>query len=473
MLTLETGSLVLTFSEETGVLHGLKSKITGWDILGAGRGRESESDRGEGDGRENGASERGLSWKILLPLSDELRNNHILGEKQKLSSYEARPGELVLKWDGAASERGGEHDIGVALTVRADGAAAVFAIEIDNRSGYVVENVYCPCLINLAPPEGAKKLSAFFDNYATGCEAPIWPHFQSNIGYFGTDCPTQIPHGMGHPSVPFVLLRAEAQGLCMGVWSGSAERPDADFLNADFLNWIGELRPGYESSIDQRAPEGGSIAGKPAEIRYSALHAPYIQPGERRALAPVALAAYEGGWQDGVDIYKEWRQGWMKPAVAPGWAREPHAWLQPHVNSPEDELRMRFAELPKVAEECLKYGVAAIQLVGWNDGGQDQGNPSHEPDPRLGTFEELRRAIGECQGMGVKIILFAKFIWADRGTKWFRDELKDLACTDPYGDYYLFGGYKYQTGTQLLDINTKRLIPMCFNSDYPARRKRA
>ncbi|MDR1059859.1 MAG: hypothetical protein LBL83_01310, partial [Clostridiales bacterium] len=230
-----------------------------------------------------------------------------MGEKQKLSSYEARPGELVLRWDGVASERGGEHGIGVALTVRADGAAAVFAIEIDNRSGYVVENVYCPCLINLAPPEGAKKLSAFFVNYATGCETPIWPHFHSNIGYYGTDYPTQIPHGQGNPAVPFMLLRAEAQGLYMGVWSGSAE----------CLNWIGELRPGYESSIDQRAPEGGSIAGKPAEIRYSALHAPYIQPGERRALAPVALAAYEGGWQAGVDIYKEWRQGWMKPAVAP------------------------------------------------------------------------------------------------------------------------------------------------------------
>jgi hypothetical protein len=126
---------------------------------------------------------------------------------------------------------------------------------------------------------------------------------------------------------------------------------------------------------------------------------------------------------------------------------------------------MRFTELPKVAEECKKHGVAAIQLVGWNDGGQDQGNPSHSPDPRLGTFEELKEAIAKCHGIGVKIILFTKFVWGDRGTDWFRKELIDLAVTDPYGDYYMHPGYQYFTPAQWLDINTKRLIPMCFNSE--------
>ena len=40
-----------------------------------------------------------------------------------------------------------------------------------------------------------------------------------------------------------------------------------------------------------------------------------------------------------------------------------------------------------------------------------------------------------------------------------------MAVKDPYGDYYLHPGYKYQTGTQLLDLNTKRLIPMCFGAE--------
>jgi hypothetical protein len=44
-----------------------------------------------------------------------------------------------------------------------------------------------------------------------------------------------------------------------------------------------------------------------------------------------------------------------------------------------------------------------------------------------------------------------------------------MAVKNPYGDYYVYGGYQYQTATQLLDINTKRLVPMCFlNEEYLA-----
>jgi hypothetical protein len=42
--------------------------------------------------------------------------------------------------------------------------------------------------------------------------------------------------------------------------------------------------------------------------------------------------------------------------------------------------------------------------------------------------------------------------------------LVKYATKDPHGDYYHYMGYQYQTATQLLDINTKRLIPMCFHS---------
>jgi hypothetical protein len=104
-------------------------------------------------------------------------------------------------------------------------------------------------------------------------------------------------------------------------------------------------------------------------------------------------------------------------------------------------------------------------LTGWTIGGQDQGNPSHDPDPRLGSFEELRDAIARIQAMGVKVVLFAKFTWADQATERFRQELVRQAVKDPYGDYYHYQGYEYQTATQLLDINTKRLIPMCFLSE--------
>ena len=197
------------------------------------------------------------------------------------------------------------------------------------------------------------------------------------------------------------------------------------------------------------------------------MHVPYIQPGETRTLTPIALEAFQGGWQQGVDIYKRWRRHLDDSrAAVPAWAREPHAWQQIHINSPEDELRIRFRDLPKVGEECARHGVKAIQLVGWNDGGQDQGNPSHDPDPRLGTFEELKEAIAKIQALGVKIDPLRQVHLGRPGHRALPQR------PDPAGDQGPLRrllpctrGYQYQTATQLLDINTKRLIPMCFLSE--------
>ena len=400
-----TRSLTKTVSGETGAVIGLESALSGWKIL----------DR----------PELGLSFRLLVPLSEELRNNQVLGEKQRPSSIAAgADGSSVrIEWDSLVSERGGRQDIGVALEISMQGGAAVLAMSIDNRSRLVVENIYCPYLGDLRAPRGAPWFTTFLYNYGTSQEWGLRPSYQNLRGYYGSDYPVQfspIAYGCGSPMSPYILLRGPDEGLFAGTARDTTE----------LVAWGTELRPGYGSSIDGRVPE-----------------------------------AYNGDWQGGVDIHRRIYALDQRPASTPRWAAEPHSWLQLHINSPEEELRTRFVDLPAVGAECARHGVKAIQLVGWNDGGQDQGNPSHDPDPRLGTFEELKAAIAEIRAMGVKLILFAKFTWADRATARFRKELHKLAIKDPYGDYYMHQGYQYQTATQFLDINTKRLIPMCFLSE--------
>lgn len=51
----------------------------------------------------------------------------------------------------------------------------------------------------------------------------------------------------------------------------------------------------------------------------------------------------------------------------------------------------------------------ALHLIGWNRGGQDRGNPYHDPVPGLGTVAELKSAIARIRALGVKVILFSKF----------------------------------------------------------------
>ena len=154
---------------------------------------------------------------------------------------------------------------------------------------------------------------------------------------------------------------------------------------------------------------------------FAAVHVPYIQPGETRDPDAHRLEPLPGRLAAGRGHLQDLAQHLDEAGPTPEWAREPHAWQQLHINSPEDELRIRFRDLPQVGEECARHGVKAIQLVGWNDGGQDQGNPSHDPDPRLGTLDELKAGHRRIQALGVKIILFAKFTWADRATERFRN----------------------------------------------------
>ena len=450
-IVLANDSLRLEFARDTGALIGLTAVETDWSVL----------DR----------PQVGLSFRLLLPLPDR-RNNPVHGEKQTLSAVEMSDDGRSAKfvWDGVTSEYAGRHDIRLSLDVTLTDRQAVFAMTVENRSELVVENVYCPYLGDVQHPPQAEWFKTFLYQYAAAQQWSLWPTYQNMRGYYGVDYPTQFSGwsaGAGAPMSPFVLLRGESEGLYAGVVAPSSE----------LVAWHTELRPGFSDSLSNSVsldaqgsvPDAPVIAGKDVATRFAAVHVPYIQPGETRALTPVALEAYQGGWQQGVDIYKDWREGWMKMPPLPAWVEEPHAWQQVHINSPEDELRMRFTDLVQLGEECARHGVEAIQIVGWNDGGQDQGNPSHDPDPRLGTFDELKQAVADIQALGVKVILFAKFTWADRATEWFRKDLVHQAVRDPHGDYYHYGGYQYQTATQLLDINTKRLIPMCFLSeDYLA-----
>ncbi|MBR5743629.1 MAG: hypothetical protein IKX85_07455, partial [Clostridia bacterium] len=437
-ITLNAGSLLLTFSAENGALTGMKAVESGWVV--------------------HRRKELGLSWRLLVPVGETLRNNPVFGEKQRVTSLEEGEDFVRFFWDGVESERAGRLDIRITVEIRREEKQAVWYTRVENHSPYVVESVYSPYLGDLSRPADAPWFRTFLSVYASAQEWNLWPVYDSHEGDHSTDFPTQFSQASmsaGSPTAPFFLLRGPEEGLYAGV-----KRVDEKMVA-----WHTELRPGYGSAIDSRVPEEDEIAGKPVHIRFAPVHMCYLQPGSEEELTPIALEAYRGGWQAGADVYKKWIAPLMRTAEPPAWAREPHAWLQLQVNSPEDELRLRFTELPRVAEECARFGVRAIQLVGWNDGGQDQGNPSHDPDPRLGTFEELRQAVAACQAMGVKIILFAKFTWADRATERFRTELVDCAIKDPYGDYYHYGGYEYQTPAQLLDVNTKRLIPMCFGSE--------
>jgi hypothetical protein len=276
----------------------------------------------------------------------------------------------------------------------------------------------------------------------------LFPQFINQPGYFGTDHPMQAALT---PGAQFVLVFAESEGLYAGYH-------DADLQAMARFQF--ELEPGYADSLDSKV-EDATLHKDFSRITVQIIQFAYAGPGQSKQSPSIVLKPYQGTWHKGADIYKEWRRTWFTAPVSPAWVNDVHSWQQIQINSSEDRLLFPYTQLVEYGKDCAKHGVKAIQLTGWNKGGQDRGNPSHDTDPRLGTADDLRNAIEACRRMGVEVILFNKYTWADSTTDWYRNELYRYAARDPWGEPYTFGGYDYDTPTQLSEINTRHLVGMC------------
>ena len=110
------------------------------------------------------------------------------------------------------------------------------------------------------------------------------------------------------------------------------------------------------------------------------------------------MQPYDGDWHAGLDVYKQWRATWFGKPISLAWALDVHSWLQLQSRWGRAGLQHSYRDIVKYGEECAENGVTAIQLVGWNHGGQDGGDPSLDTDPGLGTWQELHDAIANYPG---------------------------------------------------------------------------
>ena len=432
-IILENAKLKAVFSKENGALLHLASKATGWQI--------------------QNRPELGLSFNLMAPTPAK-RTNYVRGKDQALKSYQMSDDgkSLEFQWENLNSEFAGRLDIKLRGIVKATDQGLLFTMEVVNQSQYVVECLSYPAIGDLAQPSAGEKMENYLLAYAGIAKINLLPSFSNQKGYWGVESPMQA-HTT--PDTPFVLSASATQGLYVGCH---------DSTNKEMTGFTYELKPGYDSEWHESIVTNAKASTEPARVEMNAWHFTFVNPSENHTTSDVLVSCFVGGWQHGVDVYKEWRKIWYRPPNHAKWLDEVHSWQQIQINSSEDNLLFKYKDLVSYARECARHGVKVIQLTGWNDGGQDRNNPSHDTDPRLGTWQELKDAIAECEKLGVHIILFTKFTWADRSTEWFRKELVNYAVKDVYGDYHVYGGYPYYSPSQLSDIGTRRLIPMCMLS---------
>jgi hypothetical protein len=423
-IVLEDSELLVAFDKVSGALTRIERKSTHWPI--------------------QRRPELGISFRLLVPLPGR-RDNLVLGQKQRATSVEkVSESECRLQWKDLQSEHGGVLPITFSATVTLKNGALSFNGSLENDSALWVETIDYPYLGDLSAPTQDTVLRAEHMWYGHLDGTEIHPHFTNEKGYWGVDYPTKtIDSWQGQ----ICLLQTGDQGAYVGVHD-----TDIRYL----VQFTFEQHPGVITAIDSIVPHEDEISGLPVHLEFRLCHFIFARPHSNTKLVPIVVRTYDGDWHAGLDVYKEWRTTWFVDAKIPDWAKDIHSWLQLQVDGAEEDFSIPYRKIVEYGRECAENGVSAIQLVGWNRGGQDGGDPSLDTDPGLGTWNDLHDAIASVQSLNVKMILFGKLYFADLTTDWYKRELCHYQTTDPYGIPYQAGGFSYSTPTQLAGINNRR-----------------
>ncbi len=432
---LQDDDFLVAFDRNSGALTRMEHKPTHWTI--------------------ERRPALGASFRMLAPMPNR-RANFVLGQKQKAASVEKiADNQVRIVWKDLASEHGGILPITFTGTVTLKNGKLTFDGTLENKSDLPVETIDYPYFGDLNPPSASSSMAARTMWYGNLGEDEIYPNFGNEKGYWGVDFPIKT---FGSHRSLFCLIQAPSEGLYVEM---------SDPTLPYYLEYTFEQHPGVVHGTV--VPKADEFSGWPVHLEFRTCHFVFAEPNSTKKLAPIGLRGYQGDWHAGADVYKEWRNTWFKTPHLPEWATEVHSWTMLRMNTPEEDYTISYKKFVEYGEEYAKYGVKAVQLIGWNIGGQDRDDPSQDTDPNLGTWQEFHDAIAKVQSLGVNVILFGKLNWADLTSKWYKDELYKYEAKDPYGIRYEQGGYNYETPTQLAGINTRRRAVMDFQD--PAYRE--
>lgn len=429
-VVLQDNKMLVAFNSETGALVKLENKLTHWVI--------------------ERRPKLGMSFRLFVPLPNR-QYNFILGQQQRaVSVNKISPHEVRIEWNNLVSQHAGVLPITFTADISLHNGKLTFNAKLKNNSKYSVETIDYPYFGDFNPPTRKTPMVARTMWYGNLGADEIYPVFRNEKGYWGDFYPTKTFNSDGSL---FCLIQTPNEGVYIEM-----QNPDQPYL----LQYTFEQHPGVISSINNKVPEEDSIDGKPVHLEFRTCHFIYAHPHSTTNLVPVVIQSYSGDWHAGVDLYKKWRATWFKQPYIPEWVKNVNSWMELQVNTPAQDYSVPYNRLIVYGKECVRNGVSAIQIVGWNKGGQDGGNPLLSTDPGLGTWQQFHDAIKKIQAMGVKIVLFGKFPWADKTTRWYRKDLYKYQTVDPFGIPYEKTGYQYLTPTQLAGINDHPFAIMDF-----------
>jgi len=284
-VALQDKSLLIAFDSDSGALTRLEDKTTHWTI--------------------ERRPKLGVSFRLFAPLPHR-DYNPVFGQKQhavevkKLSDHEIR-----LQWKNLVSENGGVLPITLTAIVTLTNGVLTFNATLENSSALTVNTIDYPYFGDLNPPSR----SQLFDIRVMRHGKPddfdvteIYPTFNNEKGYWGVFYDQKTREAQ---QSLFCLIHSPDEGLYVEM-----DVPKAPYQ----MQYTFELRPGVISSFNNLVPKGDEISGIPVQLEFRTCHFIFARPHSTVKLAPIVMRCYQGDWQAGVDLYKQWRSTFDQPS---------------------------------------------------------------------------------------------------------------------------------------------------------------
>lgn len=359
------------------------------------------------------------SFRLLLPLPGH-QSNYVLGKEQRVTSIKKASGQVTVRWDGPVVNARGTYDLAAAMTITLEDDGVTFHFEADNRTEFALAEAWYPMLgglMGLGPEEVRRdtRLAVGFDPLL---DMELFRHFGA-------------PNELGTPLPEWLLTypRPMSMAWCdlynrhldRGLYFASHDRV-ARFKGIRFALYPGMRRGrfGNDWPRPDEVPQDTPIG-----VVANWFHFPYTPPGERFEGPTVVVRRHEGDWREAARLYRDWFTSQF-PVVDPraSWIRrDMTAFQNTMFLLPEDTVNLTFKDIPRWAEDALEHDVPHALISGWHIGGHDRGYPEYEPDPRLGTWQELETAVRTCHDMGVRVFFFVNIHVVDMTTDAYRREL--------------------------------------------------
>ena len=404
------------------------------------------------------------SYRLLVPVPD-CHANYLLGIEQGLTSMDVMPDGVKLHWDGPFRNNHGTFDLAVTMWVEFAGEAIQFRLKVWNKSPYQVAEVWYPPLsgfLGLGSEERRKQTRLLVPyGYAQEDFQPFM-HFGTSSG-LGTSGPERTFTYPGEMPMPWTCFY----------------HPDLKralyFAAYDVAPRVKTLRiamyPGAaRGRVGGDWPRPEELDGLAAGIAVNWSCFPYINEGETFEGPSVILQCHAGDWHQAAALYRAWfTEHFPLVDSRSHWIRQETAYLDTMFMLPEDNINFCFMEIPRWAKSAKDHGVNAVLISGWHRGGHDRGYPCYEPDPRLGTWDDLTAGIRACHDMGVRVFFFVNIQPVDMTTDWYHGELHEYVQKDPWGVPY--ATYGWGMGTLGARIGSTRTPLTAASPAFPAFRE--